>query len=218
MKKYFNTLQSVALFKGIWADDLEAMLQCVQGQLKEYNKKEILLAAGSKPVHVGIVLSGRLHIVKDAMDGTRTLLTTLEQGDIFAEALCCADVEESPVTVEADTQSVVMLMRFSQILHICPNSCSFHKALIANMLKIVAQKNLYLQSRLELIRTKSIRAKVLGYLQAYAAKQGSSFSVPHSREEMADYLCVERSALSHELSRMKKDGLIDYRKNQFWLL
>ena len=146
------------------------------------------------------------------------MLATLGEADIFAEALCCAGVEESPVSVLADTDAAVLLLGFSRILHTCPNSCTFHQTLIANMLQIVARKNLYLQGRMEIISMKSVRAKVLRYLSALAAVHGRDFTAPHNREQMADYLCVERSALSHELMRMKQEGLIAYRKDRFTLL
>ena len=219
MRKSDSILPSVSLFKGINDDELDSMLNCLQAKTVEYRKGSILLEAGSKPKYVGVVLSGCLHIVRDEIDGNRTLLATLGEADIFAEALCCADARESPVSVLADSDAVVLLLGFSRILHTCPNACAFHQILIANMLQTVAQKNLYLQSRMEIICMKSVRAKILQYLSTLtAAKHGRTFTVPHNREQMADYLCVERSALSHELMRMKQDGLIEYQKDRFTLL
>jgi len=109
----------------------------------------------------------------------------------------------------------VMLLRFSRILHTCPDSCAHHTKLIANTLSLVANKNLYLQNRMEIVSLKSIRSKVLRYLESFIPQQGRSITIPLSRGEMADFLCVDRSALSHELMKMKKDGLIDYRQNRF---
>lgn len=218
MEKFDSILPSVSLFKDIEYGQLVSMLDCLQARTVEYSKGTTLLAAGDKPEYVGVVLSGRLHIVQDDIDGNRTLLAILGEADIFAEALCCADVAESPVSVLADMDTTVLLLAFSHILHTCPKACTFHQTLISNMLRIVAKKNLYLQSRMEIVCMKSVRAKVLRYLNTLAAKQGRSFIVPHNREQMADYLCVERSALSHEISRMRKEGLIDYRKNRFTLL
>jgi len=142
-------------------------------------------------------------------------MAAVTPGEIFAEALCCADVLKSPVTVIADTDSIVMFLSFSRILHICPNSCFFHTKLIENMLRLIADKNLQIQSRMEIVGLKSVRAKVTRYLESFKPKQGQGFAIPFNREELADFLCVERSALSHELARMKKDGLIEYRKNEF---
>jgi len=110
-----------------------------------------------------------------------------------------------------------MLLSFSQILHTCPNSCAYHTKLIENMLELIANKNLQLQSRMEIISLKAVRAKVMRYLESFVPKQGRNITIPFNREEMADFLCVERSALSHELSKMKRDGLIEYKKNKFFL-
>lgn len=213
-----EALRSAALFEGITPGELSSMLCCLQAQAVEYKKGDTLLLAGDTPRQVGVVLSGRLHVIRDDIDGNRTLLATLGPADLFAEALCCAGIAQSPVSVFAETDASVLLLEFSRILHTCPSSCEFHQRLIGNMLRVVAQKNLYLQNRLELVRTKSVRAKVLGYLQSFAKQRGQSFIVPLNRGDMAEYLCVERSALSHELMRMKRDGLIEYKKNLFTLL
>jgi len=218
MKKYFDILQSVGLFKNVDATELEAMLKCLGAEITDVGKDAIVLLAGDKPRYVGVVLTGLLHIVREDYDGNRSIIAAAAPGDIFAEAVCCAGVLENPVTVIADVESTVMLLSFSRILQTCPNSCFHHAKLIENMLGLVANKNLQLQNRMEIISLKSVRAKVLLYLESFVPKQGRNITIPFNREELADFLCVERSALSHELSRMKKDGLIEYRKNKFVLL
>ncbi len=217
-KKYFEILMATSLFTGIAESELESMLSCLEAQTADVKKDEILLLAGKQPEHIGIVLAGQLHIVKEDYDGNRTIVAVITTGEIFAEALCCAGVKESPVTVLADCDSTVMMLRFNRILHTCPRSCGFHARLIENMLGVIARKNLLLQSRLDIIAIRSVREKVLRYLNSFTHKPGQYISIPFNREELANYLCVERSALSHELSRMKKDGLIDYHKNQFCIL
>lgn len=217
MEKYDDILHQVDLFRKIPTEDLTSMLTCLAAETVNYKKNEIILLAGNKPEYVGILLSGTVRIVKEDYEGNRTIMAALEPGDFFAEALCCAGVEESPVTVTADTDSAVMLLNFPRILHVCPNSCIFHQKLIENMLGIIARKNLFLQNRMGIVRIKSIRKKVLRYLKSFAQKQGRIITVPLNREEMADYLFVDRSALSHELIKMKQDGLIDYKKNIFIL-
>ncbi len=215
LRKYLELLKSIPLFTGIAQNELESMLGCLEAQDTNVRKDEILLLAGKPPEHIGIVLTGQLHIVKEDYDGNRTLVAAITPGEIYAEALCCAGVRESPVTVLADCDSVVMLLRFDRILHTCPRSCGFHARLIENMLGVIARKNLMLQGRMEIISIRSVREKVLRYLNSFIHEPGQYITIPFNREELANYLCVERSALSHELSRMKKDGLIDYRKNQF---
>ncbi|MCL1916973.1 MAG: Crp/Fnr family transcriptional regulator [Peptococcaceae bacterium] len=210
-------MQEVTLFSGIGSDELEAMLTCVDATTISPQKGDILLYTGEKPEHVGIVLAGQLHIAQEDYDGNRTLLDAVTPGGIFAEALCCAGIEESPITVMADSNAVVLLMRFSRLLQTCSRSCSFHTRLIENMLRLIAKNNLHLQKKMEIVSLKAIRAKVIYYLESFIPKQGRMITIPFNREELANYLCVERSALSHELARMQKDGLIEYKKNVFTL-
>ena len=193
------------------------MLDCLGAGIHAVKKGKIVLLAGDKPEFTGIVLSGMLHITRDDYEGNRAIIASITPGKLFAEALCCAGVSESPVTVVAAEDSIIMKLGSERMLKTCPNSCAFHKKLITNMLALIANKNLFLQDRMEIISLKSIRSKVLLYLESLVSKQGRNINVPFNREEMADYLCVERSALSHELAKMKKDGLIDYNKNKFIL-
>jgi len=205
------------LFQGIGEAALEPMLRCIGVKTEQIQKGEIVLLAGEKPECIGVVLAGRLHILREDYDGNRSLLAAVAPGEIFAEALCCAGVAESPVTVLANVDSAVLLLPYQRILHTCPSLCAQHTKLIENLLRLTADKNLQLQNRMELISLKSVRAKVLRHLASFVPGQGRNITIPFNREEWADFLCVERSALSHELARMKRDGLIEYRKNRFIL-
>jgi len=218
MKEFILLLEKISLFSGIEADDLDALLRCLSAVKKTVIRGEIILLAGDTPRHIGIVLTGQIHIIREDHDGNRALIAVVAPGEIFAEALCCAGVSESPVTVIAEADSTVLLLDFARVLKTCSNSCSFHTKLIENMLRLIAGKNIFLQNRMEIISLKSVRAKIMLYLESFRAKYGRKFLIPLNREEMADYLCVDRSALSHELARMKKDGLIEYRKNCFTLM
>ena len=217
VKEYFDALKQAALFKDIATADFEKMFSCLGAEIKNVDKAETILFTGDNPCFVGIVLSGQFHIVREDYDGNNTLIAVASPGEIFAESLCCAGIEESPVTVFAAENATVMLIKFNRILHTCSHLCAFHEKLIENMLKLIAKKNLFLQSRMEIMAIKSVRDKVLRYLESFTLQQGRSIVIPLNREGMANYLCVERSALSYELSKMKKDGLIDYRKNHFVL-
>lgn len=214
---WLDILKASSLFKGIDENKLDVMLQCIGAEVRNVLKSEFALFAGDKVTHIGIVLSGELHILRECYDGKRSLIESLMPGGIYGEALCCADIEESLVSVMAKTDSVVMTLDFPHILHSCSNGCGLQSKLIENMLKIVANKNLHLQNRMEIVSMKSVRDKVLRYLESFVPKQGQNIVIPFNREELANFLCVERSALSHELARMKTDGLIDYRKNHFYL-
>ena len=215
MKQSQSILRKTPLFADISDADLGFMLSCLGAEEKSVPKNGVVLLAGEKPSFVGVALSGVLHVVRDDYDGNRTLVTAVSPGELFAEALCCAGVEESPVTVLAGEDAEVLTLQFGRILRVCPTACSFHAKLIENMLKLVAGKNLYLQSRMDYMSIRSVRAKVTRYLESFIPGQGRRVTVPFNREDLAAYLGVERSALSHELSKMKKEGLLDYKKNEF---
>jgi len=217
IKDHLETIKQAPLFRGIESSELEAMLKCIGAVTKNVEKGGFFLLAGDKPRHIGIALSGQLHVIYENLEGSRSLITAITPGEIFAEALCCAGISESPVTVMAAVDSNIVRIEFSRIIHTCSNLCSFHTKLIENMLGLLAAKNLLLQTRIELLSIKSIRARVLSYLESFAHEQGRNITIPFNREELADYLCVDRSALSHELMKMKKDELIEYRKNKFLL-
>ncbi len=239
MDEYMPLLKKIGLFRGI--ETLKPALECLGTRIKTVSKGEIILLAGDTPTHVGIVLAGRLHIFREDKDGNRSLLTAVTPGGLFAEALCCAGVEYSPVTVAADTDSAIMLISFKRILHTCANACPHHIKLIENMLGEIAKKNLLLQSRMEIVSLKSVRQKVLLFLESFLRASargqdakgplgnndayfpraadmphsdntafGREVTIPFNREKMAEYLCVERSALSHvheagRLDRLQKE-------------
>ncbi len=203
------------LFAGVDESEMPGLLDCLGAARRTLAREEILLLRGARPDFVGIVLSGMLHIVKEDIEGNRLLVAAMESGDLFAEALCCAGVDESPVTILAETESEVLLLHFDRVLRYCPKNCACHQTVIANLLRLTAQKNLYLQNRLEIAGQRSIRAKVMRYLSGFRAQPGAPFTIPYNREQLAEFLCVDRTALSHELARMKQEGLLDYQKNRF---
>jgi CRP-like cAMP-binding protein len=216
-KAWNDVLKAVLLFKGMDENEIDTILLCVGSEVKNLLKGEFALLAGDKVTQIGIVLSGELHILRECFDGKRSIIASLIPGDTYAEALYCSDIEESPFSVMAKTDSAVMMLGFPNSLLSCSGVCGFHGRLIKNMLKIVANQNLHLQNRMEMVSMRSVRGKVLRYLESFVPKQGQNIVIPFNREELANFLSVERSALSHELIRMKADNLIDYRKNHFYL-
>lgn len=218
MKNYLDVIQKSALFKDIEHCDIESMLGCLSAKLENYKKDEIIVMAGNKMPHIGIVVSGQVQVTKDDSMGNRIILSQLSPPDIYGEAICCANLPESPVTVISNEDSTILTMDFARILNICSNTCSFHTKLIENMMFILAQKNVFLQTRMDIISNKSVRKKVMLYLESFVPNKGSAFKIPLNREQMADYLCVDRSALSHELIKMKKAGIINYQRNTFEIL
>ena len=210
-----SILTTTKLFENIEPADLENVLSCVGAETVDVRKDAFLLLAGDKPQHVGVILTGQLHILRENYDGNRLLLNVITPGQIFLESLCYAGVSESPVTAMAAEDSTILLLNFPHVMRCDAKSCPFQVKLLKNMLKLVADYNLQLQSQMEIISLKRIRDRVMRYLESFVPKQGKNITVTLNRENMANFLRVERSALSHELAKMKKDGLIDYKKNFF---
>ncbi len=206
------------LFAGISMEDRAALVGCLEPRAVRCRKGQLLWQEGERTGSLGIVAQGALRILRDDFWGNRTILSLAEPGDLFGEAYAWGG-EPLGVSVEAVEDSQVWLLDVSRILSPCTSVCAFHNQLIGNLVAILARKNRMLSSKIDHLSQRSTRAKVLSYLSAEAAKQGSdTFTIPFDRQGMADYLAVDRSALSLELSKMRKDGLLEFHKNRFHLL
>lgn len=218
MEKYYPLLKRSPLFIGIREEDLAKMLQCLNARIDACQKDDILLLAGQPVSSVGIVLAGRVRIIKEDFAGNRTILAEIAPGNLFAEAFACARVNHLPVTVVSVTDGEVLWVDVRRVLHICPSACPFHTRLIENMLAVLASRNILLNQKIEHISKRSTREKLLSYLSDQADRQGSDeFDIPFNRQELADYLCVDRSAMSAELSRMQEEGILRFHFRHFVL-
>lgn len=214
MKKYFQKIADNELFAGISSADLAAVIGCIGGFEREYDKHAHVMREGDAMQWVGMVLDGAVKISKTDYHGNEMLIAEVGAGDLFAEVFACAGILRSPVSIVAQTKSRVLFFDYRNMIATCQNSCAFHQTLIANMLGIVARKTLYLNRRIDVIAKRTLREKILTYFY-YESGGADQFSVSMNREEMANFLCADRSALSNELSKMRKEGLIEYHKNEF---
>lgn len=206
----------VKLFNNIRAADLPPMLSCLGVKNKEYKKGSIVLHAEDNVDHVGIVLRGAVLIVKEDFAGNRSIVERIGQYEVFGEALACAGIPKSPVTVVAAESNEIMWIQFRRIVNTCSINCMFHAKLIENMMKLLAEKNLQMNQKLEITSKRNIRDKLMAYLIIQAKEARSfDFAIPLNRGELADYLYVDRSALSRELCKMRDEGLIEFNKNHF---
>ncbi len=219
MKKYQPILQRCPLFAQIDEADLQRMLTCLGAKVEAFEKKYTIFAEGNPARDIGILLSGSAQMMRVDYYGNRSILFELNPADIFAEAFACAEVEAIPVTVVANAPCEVMFIDCSHILHTCTNHCGFHQQLIFNLMKDLATKTLIFHQKLEIVSKRSTREKLMAYLMLQAQKTDSnSFEIPFDRQELADYLEVDRSGLSAEISRLRREGVIESEKNHFTLL
>lgn len=219
MKKYLPLLLNSPLFAGIREEELPELLSCLGARTAACRRQGVLLLEGQPVDKVGLVLSGRVQIMREDLGGNRTILAEAGPGELFAEAFACARARESPVTVTAASDGEVLWLDYRKVVSVCPSACPFHNRLVENMLSVLASKNILLGRKIRHISGRSIREKLLSYLSDQAAERGGrEFDIPFSRQELADYLCADRSALSAELSRMRKDGILRYHLRHFELL
>ena len=219
MKKYLEILRKCPLFHQIEDENLIRMLGCLGAKVETFDKKYTIFAEGSPAKYIGIVLSGSAQIIQVDYYGNRSILSGIGPAELFAEAFACAEVNSLPVSVIADDPCEVMFIDCRHILHTCANGCGFHQQLIYNLMKDLASKTISFHQRIEITSKRSTREKLMTYLMLQAKKANSnSFDIPFDRQELADYLEVERSGLSAEIGKMKKEGIFENQKNHFELL
>lgn len=218
MKDFLSILRSSQLFSGISENELISMLSCLGTRKENFPKKTFVLRAGDTVDSIGIVLSGSVLIIQEDIWGNWNILSKTGPGQTFAAVYACAPGSRLNVSVIAETPVTVMFLNVKRILNVCPSACSHHSRVIRNLLSELAEKNLRFNEKLTHMGQRTTRAKIMSYLSAEAQRLGKhEFDIPFSRQQLADYLGVERSGLSLELGKMKKDGLLDYHKNHFVL-
>lgn len=218
MKKYIPVLMKTKIFAGLSEEEISSMLSCLNTQLKTYKKGEYVLRQGNTLNHIAVLVEGGLLIQKDDYWGNRSILSEIGIGEMFGEAYTGSN---NPLLndVIAVTDSCVFFFDLSKILTSCSNSCRFHSLVIENMFFTLCEKNRQLVQKLSHITKRSTKEKLISYLSEEAKKQKSNdFDIPFNRQQLADFLSVDRSAMSNELCKMRNAGLIQFNKNHFKLL
>lgn len=219
MKKYHSILLNCPLFAQIKSDTLFQILYCLKAKVKPYIKNQNIFTVGDHITDTGILLTGQAQIIYEDIFGNRSILGALNPGELFGEAFSCTATSKLPVSVVALTDCDILFIDYQRILTTCPSSCAFHHQLIENMVQILANKNVLLNQKIRYLSKRTTREKLLCYLSDQAkAAESRNFTIPFQRQELADFLCVERSAMSSELGKLKKEGLIDFHRSHFCLL
>lgn len=218
MKKFFPVIRSSQLFSGISEDELSAMLSCLNAEKKDFPKEAFVLRAGDTAESIGLVLAGSVLVIQEGIWGNRNILSKAGPGQTFAAAFACAPGSVLNVSVIAQTPVTMLFLNVKRILNVCPSACEHHSRIIRNLLGELAEKNLRFSEKLTHMGQRSTRAKLMSYFSAEAQRLGKyEFDIPFSRQQLADYLGVERSGLSLELGKMRTEGLLDFHKSHFVL-
>lgn len=215
----YSFLSKTLLFRGISPQEIETMMGCLRGVTKKYSRGSIIYHAGDTLNSMGMVLTGSVSIENDDIWGNKSILDKVGPGQVFAETYACLPGEPLMVNIVASESTEILFMNTDCMFTVCSHACGFHNKLIRNMLTISAQKSLNLSRRILHTSSKTIRGRLLSYLSFQVTQHGSrEFEIPFNRQQLADYLSVDRSAMSNELSKMQKEGMIKSDRNHFTIL
>ena len=217
IKNIYDVIKLSPLFNNISYDEFLKIEKCFSLKTIQYNKNDTVIMTGDEITSFGLVLSGSIKIQKEDFEGNTNLITNINVCETFGEVLSCAGIKQWPVTVTASEKSEILFIDFKKHITSCSSACSFHNQLIDNMLRLIATKNLFLNQKNEILSKRTTREKLMCFFE-FQRKDKNDFTIPFNREELASYLCVDRSAMSSELGRMRDEGLIDFHKNSFKIL
>ena len=199
------------LFAHVPQEALLPLLECLQAQKRSFAKGEIIFAADTRATQLGIVLTGRVYTMYEDMLGGRSILDTMEPGRLFCEAFSCTQQQHLPVSIAAQTDCTVLLIDTVRILHTCANACRQHQQLCENLVHILAEKYTAMSHKVIHLSGRTTRRKLLSYLsEQMRLAGGNPFALPFNRQELADYLFIERSGLSTELNKLQKEGILQF--------
>ena len=219
MKKYIPILAKTRLFDGASEEEIGMMLNCLQAKLQTYKKGEYVLHQGEDLSNITVLVEGGLHIQRDDYWGNRSIINVIGVGEMFGEAYVAPDSGALLNDVIAVEDSVVLFFDVKRTLTTCPSACPFHAVVVQNLFFAISEKNRKLVQKLGHMSKRSTREKLMSYLSEEAKKQNSAtFSIPFNRQQLADFLSVDRSAMSNELCKMRDEGLLIFEKNRFTLL
>ncbi len=218
MKKFIPVLKRTRLFAGIGEDEIDSLLSCLGARILEFQKGEYVLRQGEYISDIMILAEGNLHIQKDDYWGMRSILSQISVGEMFGEAYASPQSGAMLNDVVAVEDSKVIFFDVKRILTTCSTACRFHSMVVRNMFFAISEKNRNLVQKLGHMSRRTTREKLISYLSEEAKKQNSSkFTIPFNRQQLADFLSVDRSAMSNELCKMRDEGLLEFEKNQFVL-
>ncbi|MGL5439670.1 MAG: Crp/Fnr family transcriptional regulator [Filifactoraceae bacterium] len=216
---YINILKLNPLFFKLSEKEIIHVLNCLGSRISNFQKNETILEVGTNTFELGIFLAGEAFVIQEDYWGNRAIISHLHSGDIFGESYACVPHTELGVSLISGSTSTVLFINVGKLLKTCSSCCNHHHSIIGNLLSICAKKNIFLTQKMSHITKRTTREKLLSYLSSESIKQNKDMIViPFNRQELADYLSVDRSALSAELSKMQKEGLIRYNKNNFQLI
>ena len=218
MKDFVPVLKKTRLFSGVGDEEISTMLSCLGASLFTYKKGDYVLRQGEHLSNILVLVEGSLHIQRDDYWGNRSILGHIGIGEIFGEAYAAPDSGTLLNDVIAVEDSAVYFFDVKRVISTCSSACHFHTMVVQNLFFAISEKNRTLVQKLDYLSRRTTREKLISYLSEEAKKQNSPrITIPFNRQQLADYLSVDRSAMSSELGRMRDEGLLEFEKNRFRL-
>ena len=219
MKKFISILSKTKLFAGVCESEIESMLSCLDARIRHYKKGEYVFREGDHIDKITVLVEGGLHIQREDYWGNRSIINRIDVGEMFGEAYIAHECGAILNDVVAISDSSVMFFDLRKIMTTCSSACHFHTMVVQNLFFAISDKNRRLVQKLGYMSKRTTREKLLSYLSDEAKRQNcGSFDIPFNRQQLADFLSVDRSAMSNELCKMRDEGLLSFRKNHFKLL
>lgn len=218
MKKYLSVLRKCVLFHGLSDDEILSSMHCIGAETETRERNEYILRAGDKTDVIGLLAAGNALIIQEDLWGNRNVITKLTPGDFFAESFAVIPDAILSVSVVATETCRIIKIDITRLLLVCPSACDHHNRLIRNLVTAFARKALVFNDKITHMSKRKTRDKLLSYLSAESFRQNSlSFDIPFDRQQLADFLCVERAAMSVELSKLQKEGILKTDRSHFEL-
>ena len=218
MEQYLFILRNSPFFQGMTEEEILSVLHCVSASVQHKKKDEYILRVGDSTESMGLVLRGSVLVLQEDLWGHRNIMHRIGPGEYFAEPFAATAGSVLNVSVVADEDTEIMLLNMERFLRTCPNACAHHSRMVRNLVSVMAKRVLDLNEKLTHMAKRSTREKLLSYLSAESMRQGKlAFTIPYDRQQLADYLSVERAAMSVELGKLQKEGLLKTNRNYFEL-
>ena len=218
MEKYLPVLKSSAFFSGMSGDEILAALNCVSAKSIKATKDEYILRSGDTTENMGLLLSGSVLIVQEDLWGHRNIMTKITPGGFFAEPFAILPDAVLNISIVASEDCELLFLNLRKMLTVCPSACQHHNKLIQNLVAVLSKKILLFNDKITHMSKRSTGDKIMSYLSAESVRQDSlEFDIPFNRQQLADYLCVDRAAMSVEISKLQKAGLLETQRNHFKL-
>lgn len=216
MDTYVDLLCATQLFRGIRTANARMILDCFEYKVRTFEQGEVIFPKGSAVESIGLILSGRAEILYKDLYGDTVCILVKETGEFVGDLYSCARNNVTTSNIAAQTRCELLLLNTRRVLEPCELQCENHKIITRNLIAMIADEGIRMGKRMAILSGRTIRGKLLTYLAQQARDAGSNtFFIPYSRQELADFLFIERTAMSTELNKLKRDGVLDFDRQRF---